>query len=166
MNYDVELAEETRRISVRAADGGGWWVRVGDGAETRVTGQRVGAAEWLLTSGGVTRKHALYLEGEHAHLQVAGHAVRGSVIDPRSAALAGGSAGREGEVSTPMPGVIVRLLVEEGQSVTSGQVLLVVEAMKMENEYSAAVDGVVAKLHVAAGDTVAANTLLVSITPA
>ena len=165
MNYEVDLPDGTRRIDVRPAGGGGWWVRVDDGPQRHVTGTKVGAAEWLLSENGVTRQHAVFLDGEHVHAQVRGFAVRGTVVDPRSAALTAGSAGKAGEVSTPMPGVVVRVLVEEGAAVTEGQVLLVVEAMKMENEYTAAIDGTVAKVHVAPGQTVEANTVLVSITP-
>ena len=158
VKYEVELPDGARQIGVRRADEGGWWVSVDGGAERLVQGTKVGTAEWLLTQEGVTRKHAVYLDGEHVYAQHQGHAVRGTVIDPRGAALAAGSASTAGEVSTPMPGVVVRVLVAEGDSVTEGQVLLVVEAMKMENEYTAAIDGTVATVHVAAGETVEANT--------
>ncbi len=73
-----------------------------------------------------------------------------------------GDADAAREVRAPMPGMVLRMLVEEGQAVSEGEGLVVLEAMKMENELKAGADGVVAKTHAAAGDAVAKNDLLVS----
>ena len=58
---------------------------------------------------------------------------------------------------SPMPGLLVRLSVEEGQTVKAGAELAVVEAMKMENVLRAASDGTVAALHAGAGDSLAVD---------
>lgn len=76
----------------------------------------------------------------------------------------GGSAG-QGSVKSPMPGRIVKLLVEVGDTVEQGQAVIIVEAMKMENEVEAAGDGVVSAIHVAAGDTVDSGAILVEVSP-
>ena len=68
-----------------------------------------------------------------------------------------------GAVHAPMPGKVLRYLVEPGDQVVAGQGLVVVEAMKMENELAAAGDGVVESLHAAAGDNVDKGALLVSL---
>ncbi|AMQ17692.1 sodium-extruding oxaloacetate decarboxylase subunit alpha [Thermococcus peptonophilus] len=60
----------------------------------------------------------------------------------------------EGVVTAPMPGKILRVLVKEGEQVKTGQGLLILEAMKMENEIPAPKDGVVKKILVKEGDTV------------
>ena len=52
-----------------------------------------------------------------------------------------------GEVTPPMPAVVVRLLVQEGEAVVKGQGLVVVSAMKMETTLKAPVDGVVKKIN-------------------
>jgi len=57
-------------------------------------------------------------------------------------------------VKAPMPGTVLSLKVSPGQSVKRGDVLLILEAMKMENEISAPTDGVVAAIRVQAGSTV------------
>ena len=62
-----------------------------------------------------------------------------------------------------MPGLVVKLLVEEGQEVSQGDPVLIVEAMKMENEVKAGRDGVVGTIHVAAGDSVEADAILAEI---
>jgi biotin carboxyl carrier protein len=64
------------------------------------------------------------------------------------------SSGGAGTVKAPMPGTVLSLKVTAGQSVKSGDVLLILEAMKMENEISAVSDGVVKTIHVQAGSTV------------
>ncbi len=64
------------------------------------------------------------------------------------------SAAGEGVVTAPMPGKILRVLVKEGEQVKTGQGLLILEAMKMENEIPAPKDGVVKKILVKEGDTV------------
>ena len=69
----------------------------------------------------------------------------------------------EGLVSAPMPGKVLRVLVKEGESVKTGQGLLVLEAMKMENEIPAPRDGVVKKIHVKEGDTVNTGDPLIEI---
>ncbi len=58
---------------------------------------------------------------------------------------------------SPMPGLLVKLEVEGGQEVKQGEVLAVVEAMKMENILRAGRDGIVAKLHAKAGDSLAVD---------
>ena len=69
----------------------------------------------------------------------------------------------EGLVTAPMPGKVLRVLVKEGESVKTGQGLLVLEAMKMENEIPAPRDGVVRKIYVKEGDTVNTGDPLIEI---
>ena len=59
-----------------------------------------------------------------------------------------------------MPGKVIELRVDEGDSVRAGQVLLIMEAMKMEHTVTAPHDGTVAQLGVAAGEQVDADALL------
>lgn len=66
-------------------------------------------------------------------------------------------------IEAPMPGNIWKVEVKEGQEVKAGDVLLILEAMKMENEILAPVDGVVASVHVAQGASVNGGDILVSL---
>ncbi len=77
---------------------------------------------------------------------------------PAPAASSGGGE----QVTSPMPGNILRVVVNEGDQVTAGDVILILEAMKMENEIVAPVDGKVA-LKVRAGETVDTDQLLAEI---
>lgn len=66
-------------------------------------------------------------------------------------------------VRAPMPGKVVEVLVKVGDAVTSGQGLVVVEAMKMENELRAPRDGSVTAVHVVEGQPVEAQEPLVTL---
>lgn len=84
---------------------------------------------------------------------------------PAPAAAPAAAAPVEGAetINAPMPGNIVNVLVKAGDKVTKGQVLLILEAMKMENEIMSPRDGVIAGVHVNKGDSVDSGKLLVSI---
>ncbi len=69
----------------------------------------------------------------------------------------------DGRVKAPIPGIITRLMVTEGQSVEAGQPLVVLEAMKMENEIQAPRSGNIQRLGVQPGQTVRLDDLLVEI---
>ena len=78
---------------------------------------------------------------------------------PKAApAPAGGNA-----VKAPMPGTILDVKVQNGQRVKKGQVLVILEAMKMENEIQAPCDGTVSSLSVRKGDSVETQAFLCSI---
>ena len=74
-------------------------------------------------------------------------------------------AGNEGaiKVNSPMPGKILEVKAAVGQSVKRGEVLMILEAMKMENEIVAPEDGVIADIKVAAGSAVEAGDILASL---
>ena len=78
---------------------------------------------------------------------------------PAPAAPAGAPAGGE-QVTSPMPGTILAVNVTPGQSVRKGDVLMVLEAMKMENEIMCPRDGVVGSVQAAKGAAVESGTLL------
>ncbi len=67
------------------------------------------------------------------------------------------------EVSAPMPGKILGIKANVGQAVKTGDVVLILEAMKMENEVVAPSDGTVASINVAVGDSVEAGDILATM---
>jgi len=80
------------------------------------------------------------------------------------AALGGaGARASDGVIKAPMPGRVVKVLVEAGQRVSAGVPVIIVEAMKMENELTSPVDGEVTSIAVAAGDAVDAGAVLLEI---
>ena len=73
------------------------------------------------------------------------------------------SKAHELEVRAPMPGLVVKILVEAGAVVARGQGLVILEAMKMENELRAPQDGTIHKIHVASGAPVQKNQILIEL---
>ncbi len=97
--------------------------------------------------------------GKGENILVRGHVVNVEVLDLRTLRLRRAQevkAVHDGpaEVTAPMPGKVVDVLVRDGQEVNEGQGLIVVEAMKMENELRSPRAGVVRDLRVRKGDTV------------
>ena len=66
-----------------------------------------------------------------------------------------------GHITSPMPGKVTCINVNEGDEVKKGKVLLIIEAMKMENSITAPADGVVQKVNVKLGQMVETSTALV-----
>ena len=81
----------------------------------------------------------------------------------RSASKTGGAGGGSGQVTVPMQGTIVKVLVEVGQEVSDGDAVVVLEAMKMENNINADKAGTVKEVKVSPGDTVGAGDIVVVI---
>ena len=84
---------------------------------------------------------------------------RGKRKAPRKAAAVGAS-GASGAVPSPMQGTVLKVLVELGQQVTAGDVICIVEAMKMENEVTAHAPGTVKELNVSEGQPVQADEVV------
>lgn len=84
---------------------------------------------------------------------------------PKAAPKAAAPAGAQGavKVNAPMPGKILKVNVNAGTAVKKGDVLLVLEAMKMENEICAPQDGTVATVECSVGDSVETGKVLVSM---
>lgn len=80
--------------------------------------------------------------------------------------VAGGGTVAEGaefQMKAPMPGLVVSVNVEEGQKVEKGQVLIVLESMKMQNELKSPKSGTIGRIKVKAGETVEQKQTLLSV---
>jgi biotin carboxyl carrier protein len=101
-------------------------------------------------------------------LAIGGHRFQIEALDERARAirdLSSASVKRAGpaNLKAPMPGLIVRVNVAEGDTVRPGQGLVVMEAMKMENELRATAAGIVRKVHVTPGSAVEKGALLLEM---
>ena len=88
-----------------------------------------------------------------------------SVEEGGAGSVAAAPAGAQGavKVNAPMPGKILSLKASAGQAVKKGEVIMLLEAMKMENEICAPQDGTIAGFNVAAGDMVEAGDVLATM---
>ena len=120
-----------------------------------VNGKRFEVSAWVPEAGGGTPG--------------LGAAGPNSLASPAAAARArrhrgpGSSASGNGQVTVPMQGTIVKVLVEVGQEVAAGDGVVVLEAMKMENSINADCAGTVTEIKVASGDTVGAGDVVAVI---
>lgn len=117
-------------------------------------------------------KLTLLIDGEHVSAYVSSDGAKRwvtvngqTLMLTKSTGAARKSAGHEhaSDLMAPMPGVVRSVNVQEGESVSKGQTLMVLEAMKMEIRIQAKSDGVVKKLFVKQGQTVEREQLLVEV---
>ena len=83
---------------------------------------------------------------------------------PAASKPAPSAAAGEKVVAAPIPGVVISITVKEGQTVESGDELLILEAMKMKNAIRASRSGTIAAIHVVSGDTVSHGQALLEFT--
>jgi len=85
--------------------------------------------------------------------------------EKRLRAAAGGGVAETGEfhLKAPMPGLVIAIPVSEGQEVKKGQVLLILESMKMQNELKSPRDGTIGRIRVKAGESVEQKQTLLSV---
>jgi len=143
---------EVNEVTVRyLADG---WHMTGAGQEAQV--RLIDSAEindaFSIQVGNQTIVGTVVRHGEQIHVFNQGQHVELTYVDPL--AHAGEMEVEAGQLTAPMPGKIVALLVEAGQKVKKGESLLIMEAMKMEHTIAAPVDGVVKELMYLVGDQV------------
>ena len=165
MTYDVIVDGKTHRVEV--ARGEKLWSCKVDGQEMEVDAALTARDVLSVLVGGKAYeiKRERSLQGDlHMVIGSARYAV--DVQDPRSLrsrrAVAGAEAGPQ-KIKAAMPGKIVRILVSEGEGVTAGQGVIVMEAMKMQNEMKSPKDGRVQKVLTAEGSTVNAGDTLAII---
>lgn len=108
------------------------------------------------------------MPGGHVRVTLGGRQTKVRVRDEKDLLLERfgldeGAGAAEREVRAPMPGLVLKVLVEAGQEVEAGGGLLVLEAMKMENELRAPSAGVVAAVHAQPGSAVGKGELLVEM---
>lgn len=157
MDLIVRHGDRSEKVRVRRT-GDGFEVTIGDRTyPVDASSPRPGVQS--LRIDGAQHEVAVRPQGEGKYQVSTAHgSVAVEVTDPLThlaAQTRGGQGGRRRQkVTAYMPGRVVALLVEEGQTVTAGQGIVVLEAMKMENEIRAEHDGTVTKFHVQPGQAV------------
>ena len=162
MKYQVQLAGRTRLVEL-ARQNGAWKISL-DGNALDADAVEV-----------APNTFSVLLNGESHQIRIAPHPdgsltlhtglaeYRAQVADPRTwRGRRHGTLEAEGrqQIVAPMPGKVVRLLVNEGDTVEAGQGLLVVEAMKMQNEIRSPKSGKIEKLLAVEGQAVNAGEVL------
>ncbi|MCG3174516.1 MAG: hypothetical protein GMKNLPBB_02759 [Myxococcota bacterium] len=137
-----------------------------DGVHTLVRAEPLADHLYRVFIGGEGHLVRYVRHGDARFIQVDGEAFQIDVIEDGAAAAAGESGAAGGELRSPMPGKVVKVMVRAGDMVEVNQVLVIVEAMKMENEVRAPGAGRVKAVHVEQGAPVDGGQLLVELAPA
>lgn len=157
MSYQVKINGEERSIELLSRDQNQIKVKVGD---------QIYDLDVLETEPGV---FSMVSQGKNFNIQLFSNGIKKykaetpeetldiEIVDAESRYIKN-QEGQEDEdtdsISTPMPGQVVKILVEEGQEVKGGETVIIVSAMKMESEYKASKDRVVKKVLVKEGDKI------------
>ncbi len=148
-------------VSLEYARGRPAAARIG-GAAPRALGTVSRSAAVIAASIDGQRQQARYLVTDSAvHLWTASEHYELLPDDPRTHEFAASAA--SGGLTTPLPGVVVAVPVSIGQQVAAGEVLMVIEAMKMEHTITAPHAGTVASVHFARGDRVPEGAVLLAL---
>jgi biotin carboxyl carrier protein len=165
MTFHLEIGGRTCQVDVEPAEQLGQW-------RIRVDGQTIEADAHLIRPGvlslliaGQSFRVVLDPDTTEPALHLGPQRIPYRLDDPRSLRSRRRHAGSDGPATlkASMPGRVVRVLVEKGDTVAAHQGILVVEAMKMQNEMQSPRDGRVREIRVAPGDTVAAGDILAII---
>ncbi len=161
---------------ITTVDGTQYTIDINDDQHITINGKTYAIDFTSLSQTGLA---SLILDGQSFDVDIAEHEENYAVMlkgvlhdvqveDERTRRLAGmkrSMAEAVGEVliKAPMPGVIVDVPVEVGQSVAKNQVVAILESMKMQNEFKSPKDGVVKSVRVKPGDKIDQNTVMVSV---
>ena len=132
-----------------------------DGKIFEVEVEKVGGGYQSLTPGSLNAAGAFQPQAQPVQQQ-APAAAPAPAEAPAAPAPAASGSGADGEVVSPMPGKILKVIADNGAHVEAGDVILILEAMKMENEIVAPIAGTVS-LSVSVGQTVDTDALLATV---
>jgi len=133
-------------------------------ARYTVSGELVGDGTLRAEVDGVPCEAHAFVNGRAIHLFLNGRHHAFEWIDPYLPES--GALDHHGGLVAPMPGRVIAVLVRNGERVTAGTALVVMEAMKMEHTITAPADGIVTDIHFEAGEQVRAGEELLTLEPA
>jgi len=166
--YDVTIEGREAKFVIEdyAEDSAFQYVREGRGGTEGIlrsfSMRRTEEATYSVLINGRSYQATVAASGE---IMVNGRTLAVDVHDPRKLRARGSAQNSSGRqtIAAPMPGRVIRILVEAGQEVESGQGLIVVEAMKMQNEMKSPKAGKVLEVKTATGAAVSAGEALLVI---
>lgn len=165
MSYEINLNGETDSIQVLHRDGNTMDIKVGDRQYHLDVVEVENGVYSILMDGTSFNVELIPTANKKYAANTLYNSFDVEIIDAESRYmnnLKGPEAEEQSFISTPMPGKIVKLLVEEGQEVKAGDTVVIVSAMKMESEYKVISDRVVKEILVAEGDNIDGDQPLIT----
>ncbi|MFH0778417.1 MAG: biotin/lipoyl-containing protein [Candidatus Eisenbacteria bacterium] len=165
MEFEFLLEGQESKVSIEERDGL-WFARAGDNSAEMEIVPAGSNTFWIVTPAGSFAAHAAVNEGKY-YVFARGRqfCLSKPGAEVRKRTRVSGALKAEEVIGAPMPGVIVKVAVSDGDVVKTDQVLVVVESMKMENNIRAHGDARVKCVHVKAGESVNFGSPLVELEP-
>ncbi len=166
MAFIARLGEKTYTVEIEETGKSLYRVAV-DGSEFLVDGKKTGLTNYSLIVDNRSFEIEVDISEDEYRVLVDGRSYHIDLLDERRMRVGGLQSaiqlqGRQ-NVSVPMPGKVIAVLVSEGDAVERGQGLVIVEAMKMENEVRCPINGEVKEVRVKPGDALEAGAILVVV---
>ncbi len=166
MAFIAKLGERTYTVEIEEVGKALYRIAV-DGNEFFVDGKKTGLTNYSLIVDNRSFEVDVDISEDEYRVLVDGRSYHVQLADERRMRLGGLQSGIQlqgrQEVSVPMPGKVIAVLVGEGDRVEKGQELVIVEAMKMENEVRCPIAGDIQEVRVKAGDALEAGAILVVV---
>jgi len=165
MNYLATIGDREVKITVEEVGVARYRV-TSDGREYLVDAHQVQDSVWSILYGGDSFEVDVQGRDNEYEVLIGGDCHKFTLMNEQLKALsrAGGKAAAgKALITSPMPGKVVKLLVDEGEEVRSDQGVIVVEAMKMENELKSAIAGKVKEIFVQEGEVVESGAKLLLV---
>ncbi len=164
MSYEIRLNDNQESIEILNRDGNLLEIAIGD-RKYKLDITEVEKGVYSILNDNVSHNVELVpVENKKYEVKIGYESFTVDIIDAEARYMMGRKSDEDDDqsfISTPMPGKVVRILVEEGQEVKAGETIIVVSAMKMESEYKAANDKTVKQILVKEGDNIDGNQPLV-----
>jgi biotin carboxyl carrier protein len=165
MIYSYQQGDRTYTVNLEQQPDGTYCAVI-DGRVYQLTASRLNDGVWRIRLDGLPDTKTVYtaVQGRERYIKIDGETVQTlKVPEVQSGRRRGNSVGKDARLVAQMPGQVVEVYVMAGESVTSGQTLLVLEAMKMEIRITAPREGVISQIMVKKGDIVEREQLLVEL---
>lgn len=165
MNYIATIGEREVKVTVEEVGVARYKVTI-EGREHLVDAHQVQESVWSVLYGALSFEVDVQGKDDEHEVLIEGDRYRFSLMnEQRKALVRPGGKGAVGKalLTSPMPGKVVKLLVDQGEEVQADQGVIVVEAMKMENELKSAVAGKVKEIFVKEGEVVESGAKLLLV---
>ncbi len=162
MRWSARIGEQVRHLELTRMAGDELRASV-DGRQYRLNCTEPQPQVFSILEGGTSHEAVVHITQGRCRVRLDGRLFEVVTEQPRRGKARESIAGEQSQIRAVMPGRVLRVMVEQGQTVQARQGLVVVEAMKMENEITSPRAGVAKEIRVAPGRTVEAGDLLVVI---
>ena len=162
MKYEVTIDGETKLIDISRVEGG-YLVSLNDGKVQKIDVEHLSSDLMSMLIDGRSVDVGYSPNSDGFEVEFKGARYLTEVVDPRKKSLNMAKGAGANKVVTRMPGRVIDVCVTAGQAVQKGDVVVIIEAMKMENPLKSPIDGFIDSIEVQPGDVVQVKQVLLTL---